>query len=109
MSMIGVPIYQSTNSNKAVAVALIDKEDRELVEQYHWCICEGVETRYARAYVKEDGKWKTSIMHRLIMDAPKGTVVHHINGNGLDNRKSNLEVQTRGEHSKFHDNLPKGD
>lgn len=31
-------------------------------------------------------------IHRIIMDAPEGTVVDHINRNGLDNRKSNLRV-----------------
>ena len=38
-------------------------------------------------------KWrgKTIYMHRFIMNCPKDKVVHHVNGDGLDNRKINLE------------------
>jgi len=34
-------------------------------------------------------------LHRLIMNAPKGLTVDHINGNTLDNTRQNLEVISR--------------
>lgn len=33
-------------------------------------------------------------MHRFIMNAQKGQIIDHINGNGLDNRKENLRFCT---------------
>ena len=33
---------------------------------------------------------------------PKGMFIHHINGNGFDNRIENLQMVTRKEHGKIH-------
>ena len=47
-----------------------------------------------------DKETKTSsihYLHRFIMSAPKGTMVDHVNGNGLDNRTANLRFATRSQ------------
>lgn len=65
-----------------------DKEDYELISQYHWCIYHssgGI--FYAQAHIKKNNKNSTIFFHKLITNYK---VTDHINHNGLDNRKQNL-------------------
>jgi HNH endonuclease/AP2 domain len=54
--------------------------------------------KYAVAHPKGGGRTCNKIrLHRFITDCPKGKVVDHINGNGLDNRRENLRICTHVE------------
>ena len=68
---------------------LLDDDDFELFNRNLW----GVNSNgYARRGVGK--RAKTLLLHRLVIDAPEGMFVDHINCDKLDNRKSNLRLCT---------------
>ena len=71
--------------------ALIDRADSDLVAPYPWRLMRGHTGKfYAYAQTKSGPVY----MHRLIAKTPPGHETDHINGDGLDNRRSNLRVAT---------------
>lgn len=77
--------------------ALIDDEDYDqLIALKGWRV-------NAKGYAciqykdKKTGKSAVILMHRIIMSAPGGMDVDHINGDRLDNRRENLRLATRSQ------------
>lgn len=73
--------------------AIVDNEDFTKLSKYSWHYNKG----YARCAISQDGKQKIERMHSFLMKTPKGMDTDHINGNKLDNRKSNLRICTRSQ------------
>ena len=74
-------------------VALVDDEDYERVAsgpkwQYH-----ALRHRYRTyGYAQRKVCGRTQLLHRLILNAPRGAIVDHINGDGLNNTRANLRI-----------------
>jgi len=79
-------------------VAYVDEADYEAVSAHRWA---------AKPSDQADERWyafgwvggRNVYMHRLILGAPEGVLVDHINGDGLDNRRSNLRLCTRSQNN----------
>jgi hypothetical protein len=77
--------------------AYVDEKDYDRIAKHKW------------AALYADGKWyavrndhgRSLLMHREIMNAPKGKVVDHFDGNGLNNCQSNLRLCTYSQNNTF--------
>lgn len=81
-------------------ISTIDDSDHNIVKKHSWRIISGKYSRTQYAYTWFKGKILT--MHRLIMKAKKDQIVDHVNGDGLDNTRSNLRFATKLQNSWNH-------
>lgn len=95
---------------------MVDDADYDHLTQWNWHFgANGYAVREQHLGMK-DGKRirRTVLMHRELVDAPKGLDVDHVNENKLDNRRSNIRLATRSQNKanmravKRKDNLPMG-
>lgn len=86
------------------AVALVDDDDFDFVAAHNWTATKITTvnyTRYAARMISRKGKKSRLYMHREIMRRQFGDsdligkTVDHIDGNGLNNQKSNLRIVTQ--------------
>lgn len=80
-------------------VALIDCDDLHIVEGRRWRL-KGRRSPAVASSFLSNGKVKTVLLHREIMQPPDGLVVDHINGDVRDNRRVNLRVCTNVENGR---------
>lgn len=71
--------------------AQVDEDDLPLVEGLRWTAAPSSQGKF---YAMRTENKRTVYMHRLILGAKRGEVVDHINGDTLDNRRSNLRIGT---------------
>lgn len=69
--------------------ALVDDQDYEWLSQWSWHPSCGYAGRNNGYGIKK------TLMHRLILNAPDGVEVDHINRDRLDNQRANLRLASR--------------
>jgi len=93
--VIEVPLTQGL-------VALIDDEDWEKVKGRKWYARKSRNTYYAVSNKSITGGRTSLLMHRLVMGLEYGDsqCIDHIDHNGLNNQKSNLEIVTHAQNGR---------
>lgn len=82
-----VPLSNNPNGTE------VDDSDFQILSQYKWKM--GGDGYAVRNVYVSGGKYKTILMHRYLLDPEDGMVIDHIDGNPLNNKRSNLRVCTR--------------
>lgn len=101
MSTISIPLTQGKS-------ALIDAEDLPLLGDGSWSLAERAEGFRTRFYAQGFINRNMVLMHRVILGARSGQTVDHINGDGLDNRRSNLRLVTPSQNNQNQPKKPNG-
>ena len=88
-------------SLKFIHTVIVDDDMFLQLNPDDFYICIGRGLPYARMRSQKSRPPKHTWMHRMIVDCPTGMIVHHRNGNSLDNRRENLQIMTQAEHGPF--------
>lgn len=83
-------------------LAIIDSADVNLIVSYHWHAKEKFfsDGRLKCVYAVSRYRNKSTYLHRIILDCQDGLLVDHIDGDGLNNKRSNLRIATHSENSR---------
>ena len=82
--------------------AIVDPQDYQRLNKYKWRLCRtrGKNALYAERSMRlPGGKYSRLLMHRQLIKPPEGYVIDHINGCGLDNRRTNLRLATAAQNA----------
>ena len=91
--MENIAYIELTNTTKK---AIVDEDDYLFINQWAWRINDA---GYAIRSLTIEGKQYIRRMHRIVADCPESILIDHINGDKLDNRRSNLRIATSRQNS----------
>lgn len=84
------------DDGKGLSEIQFDDQDADLVGKWKWRVT-GNGYAYRNAWV--DGRSVKTYLHRVILNPTGSVEVDHINGDRLDNRRSNLRPCTRADNN----------
>lgn len=96
------------NIGNVIATTLLDKEDIDIILGKKWkTATKGIHVKKIYITTGNQHNGGPFYLHRLILNAPPGIEVDHIDGDTLNNRKSNLrfadrKIQTRNRSHRAH-------
>jgi len=74
-------------------ITIVDDEDYKELIKFKWHTCKRTDNlAYAVTTTYPNGNKKELRMHRVILGATKGQIVDHIDGDSLNNQRSNLRI-----------------
>lgn len=74
--------------------AKVDVDNFYRFIKHKWQACRSGDSFYVRRTVYNKGKQTKLHMHRVVLNAPEGMQVDHIDGDGLNNCRDNLRLAT---------------
>ena len=80
--------------------SLVDDDDFERLSRHKWKFNHGYAARSVFVKGSKPHRWTIELMHRVVMNVPKGVLIDHINLDSLDNRKENLRFCDKSENAK---------
>ena len=88
-STVCLPLVR--RNGQVVGHTLVDANDATLLGQWTWRLSSD---GYAVRSETKNGAKRTIYLHRAVMQAPRGAIVDHVNGDRLDCRRANLRLVT---------------
>lgn len=79
----------------------IDHSAFVMVTKYAWHLRRSSCRAYVCRSITRQGKQQIIYLHRWLMHCPENKETHHINGDTLDNRRSNLAVVDPSAHRRL--------
>jgi hypothetical protein len=91
-----VPTIQLPSGHQA----LVDDADLPTVTRHKWHVMHKGRRLYVRTYLGTvHGRRRSLFMHQLLLPCPRGLEPDHVDGNGLNNTRSNLRKATRSQNN----------